>query len=618
MNIKLSVIVLVYNTEMYLRDCLDSILNQTLDRIEIIIVNDESSDDSYDIIQEYAYHENVKVINQKNSGGAIAGNNGIKIATGEYVAIVDSDDIVDVNGYKKMYDKATINKSDICIGKPSIIIDGYIKEIIEKKERLVWQENKNLESVKEFYDIFYDGFYWNKIFRREFLVENNCFMPSGMLYADRPMVHRAYIYANRISIITDQVYFWRKRNDANEKSITQNYKNIENLIDKIESYNWQREFFVNYRDLEILNAFEKRNIERLLNPIEHIILSEEFRTIYIKETRRIFSEIENIYINDMGVIKNIYLYLLLENKIEELMDFINEIHKGKIVAENGIDYWELPYFRNKNLEIPDEIFVVKIIEKNQICINSVIQDENLFIVENIIYPQNLGINSIEIYLESKNYRNEIIRAKYDMFNKIATIEYSEIVVQDIYDIYIEFKFEIRSKNQKFRVDRNMLKESFQIKNSRKFNHKITETSKNNLSITCEMIEIENIFFDEKCFKFSAKTTQEYNSDQLMFYIIDRKYNNKIMLCEKKTHTFELLIENIRRNGISDFYYSINNKQYRMPYYEAIKFKYGAKHRISKIEIYATKYNNLSINKVNKLHRIGKKIYNRIRRKKWKL
>ncbi len=132
---KLSVIVLVYNTEEYLRECLDSLVNQTLDSIEIIIVNDSSPDNSHIIIEEYrSQYENIKVINQENSGGAIAGNKGMKIARGEYVTIMDSDDIVPLNAYEKLYKKAKETNSEIVIGKPNILIDGIQKEILYKKK----------------------------------------------------------------------------------------------------------------------------------------------------------------------------------------------------------------------------------------------------------------------------------------------------------------------------------------------------------------------------------------------------------------------------------------------------------------------------------------------------
>lgn len=124
---KLSVIIPVYNVEKYLEECLNSVLNQTLDKIQIIIVNDGSTDGSFNIIKKYSSkHNNIKVINQENKGLSQARNVGIDNAEGEYIAFLDSDDWVVKDMYEKMYNKA---KKYDC----PLIISGI---------DLVWQNGK--------------------------------------------------------------------------------------------------------------------------------------------------------------------------------------------------------------------------------------------------------------------------------------------------------------------------------------------------------------------------------------------------------------------------------------------------------------------------------------------
>ena len=113
---KISVIVPVYNAEKFLNQCIDSIVNQELKEIEIICVNDGSTDDSLNILKEYQKkYNNIKVIEQKNSGVIAARVNGLKTATGEYVAWVDSDDFIEKNMYQRMYNLAHLNNLDIVI-----------------------------------------------------------------------------------------------------------------------------------------------------------------------------------------------------------------------------------------------------------------------------------------------------------------------------------------------------------------------------------------------------------------------------------------------------------------------------------------------------------------------
>ncbi|MCQ2958500.1 MAG: glycosyltransferase, partial [Candidatus Gastranaerophilales bacterium] len=115
---EVSVIMPVYNTEKYLRECLDSIINQTLKDIEIICVDDGSKDDSGKILDEYAQKDNrIKVIHNKNQGAAPSRNQGISIAQGKYLSILDSDDIFDTNMLELLFNKAEQNDADITICK---------------------------------------------------------------------------------------------------------------------------------------------------------------------------------------------------------------------------------------------------------------------------------------------------------------------------------------------------------------------------------------------------------------------------------------------------------------------------------------------------------------------
>ena len=108
---RLSIIVPIYNVEKYLPRCIESILNQTFKDFELILVNDGSTDSSYEILKEYENkYDNFRVINQKNGGLSAAKNAGIKIAKGEYIAFLDSDDYLDKNFLETLYNMAVNNK----------------------------------------------------------------------------------------------------------------------------------------------------------------------------------------------------------------------------------------------------------------------------------------------------------------------------------------------------------------------------------------------------------------------------------------------------------------------------------------------------------------------------
>lgn len=133
MQPKVSVIIPVYNVEKYLKQCLDSVVNQTLEDIEIILVDDGSTDKSLDISKEYAQKDNrIKIIQQQNKGAAAARNAGLSTAQGDYLYFMDSDDFVNIDALEKSYLQISKTDSDICIFKYNIYDDT--KEIIKEPD----------------------------------------------------------------------------------------------------------------------------------------------------------------------------------------------------------------------------------------------------------------------------------------------------------------------------------------------------------------------------------------------------------------------------------------------------------------------------------------------------
>ena len=142
METKISVIIPVYNTEEYLGNCLTSICTQTLEDLEIICINDASEDNSLNILNDFANKDKrIKVINFRlNKGAAVARNNGIKIAKGEFISFIDSDDYLETaDFYEKLYNKAIQTNADITKGLYKNSFDNTVYENINNKIK----ENKN-------------------------------------------------------------------------------------------------------------------------------------------------------------------------------------------------------------------------------------------------------------------------------------------------------------------------------------------------------------------------------------------------------------------------------------------------------------------------------------------
>lgn len=171
-EVKVSVIVPVYNTEKFLKKCIESIVNQTLKEIEIILINDGSTDNSSVICEEYSkkFPQKIRYINNKNIGCSATRNLGINLAKGEYIAFVDSDDYIEKEMYQEMYYKAKNENLDIVIsGIKSTFLDSnriiylYPKNIFRKYDYL---KNKNNMS-----------YCTGKLFKKEQIIKNNISFP---------------------------------------------------------------------------------------------------------------------------------------------------------------------------------------------------------------------------------------------------------------------------------------------------------------------------------------------------------------------------------------------------------------------------------------------------------
>lgn len=192
--IKLSIIVPVYNVAEYLERCLNSLINQTLNEIEIICVNDGSTDNSLHILEKFAgLDKRIKIINQKNKGLSGARNTGIKLVQGEYFGFLDSDDWVDLDYFEKLYKRAKNCDADISLG--DFIRKGKFKHKIRLKL------NKEEEFVGDNEKFYGSQFYhfpcvWNKIYKTSKF--NDLRFIEGIYFEDGPYTIQALHRANKV------------------------------------------------------------------------------------------------------------------------------------------------------------------------------------------------------------------------------------------------------------------------------------------------------------------------------------------------------------------------------------------------------------------------------------
>jgi glycosyltransferase involved in cell wall biosynthesis len=214
-NVKVSIIIPLYNVEQYLKDCLDSVISQTLRDIEIICVNDGSTDGSLKILQSYSVQDpRIIVINRINRGISTARNMGMVSAKGEYILFVDSDDFIDVNYCEKLYNKAKSCNYDMVFSARY----DYYREA--NKIRNVWAYNTDSVNINEdnitehlINAYKYVVVVWGRIIKSSVLKNNHIiFFQDIRCGEDLPFTMLNFIYSSNIAFVEDVHYYYRHDN----------------------------------------------------------------------------------------------------------------------------------------------------------------------------------------------------------------------------------------------------------------------------------------------------------------------------------------------------------------------------------------------------------------------
>lgn len=312
--IKISVIVPVYNAEKYLDRCIESIRSQTLQDIEIILINDGSKDDSLNLCKRYAKEDNrIKVINKINGGPSETRNVGIDLANGEYITFVDSDDWIDCNMFENLYNK--INKTNC-----NIIISNYFRNYLDREECIkldIKQEYLEKEEIKKqliFPLIGKDnlvtgqnsilGFCspWGKLFKRELLLKEGVKFNKD-LFIGEDLLFNIELLSKVNCVIIDENAYYHYFNNASSilNSYKQDFWNIYiKLIKEIEEYlnknNYKNEIGDRFTIMKldgitkaIFNECKSTNEKNIYKRIKYIddICKDEV-------TRNTLKEIDNI------------------------------------------------------------------------------------------------------------------------------------------------------------------------------------------------------------------------------------------------------------------------------------------------------------------------------------
>ncbi len=367
----ISVIVPVYNVEKYLAKCLDTILAQTFSNIEIICVNDGSTDNSRKILSDYAQRDSrIKIVDKKNGGLSSARNAGMKVATGEYYSFIDSDDWIEETMLEKLYNSMVSLDTDISIcavhqyDETNQQIDdtnpyytlGYFDESFDNRAF------SYVETKLFLLDVCVMA--WNKLYRKSFIDECEAEFPDGLIFEDGPFFFSIFFKTKRVSIVRDFLYYYRI--NRNGSILEKGGKSLFDIIDVVnlmckslsstdifddvkEEFYRQKADDINYR-YELTDSSSKK------------LFAKKFKkqSCLLKEEIFDFSELNKKYpiqYKNMCILKNsTSVFFLYQHKFKKrlMKKIIQILHNEENVYY--FKFWNLIFCLKKRANICDIFF----------------------------------------------------------------------------------------------------------------------------------------------------------------------------------------------------------------------------------------------------------------------
>lgn len=310
---KISVIVPVYNVEKYLRECLDSIVNQTLEDIEIICINDGSTNNSFDILEEYVAKDNkIKIINQEHMGVGAARNNALNFVQGEYLAFIDSDDFIRTDMLEIVYNKFKETEADIVQFDYTICEEnGKRNKRFSLSEKLKRESNYELKNNSTFKLSDINNaltglrmYCWDKMYRTDFIKENNIKFAESSFCEDQIFSISSYLLAKKIFYLNDYLYTYRIREGSLSHRPSDDIESVFHNIELLKDFLVKNGIYEGYRKTYrkyIIKALHRQYVvitkekeKEFLQKCSDLLTPPEYKRL-IKETESKYSLGQKIF-----------------------------------------------------------------------------------------------------------------------------------------------------------------------------------------------------------------------------------------------------------------------------------------------------------------------------------
>ena len=406
--VKVSVIVPVYNNEKFLDKCLSSLVKQSLKDIEIICVNDGSTDSSLDILKKYEKKDSrVIVVSQKNQGAGASRNNGIDIAKGEYISFVDADDWLERKALKKLYENAVKNNSDM------VLFDSVERLPDRKKKKRIYISDDDSEEKVDYDSFVFDYSYckrlvmnamfvvWSKIYKTSFLKENDIKCDTYKIFNDVQFHIESMLLAKRISYVPKILYNYNKLNEDSLQTSKSNsnkrllvfdvFNGVENFLVEHDLYD---EFYLEFLQFKITES--KANLWRA---------TDEFKEEFYQRTKKEFIEM-NLGMETLEELphphRSFYMHVLMNKDYCDYHAYAFEVSKRR---ENFVNQ----RYEDEQIEKFTESGINPVRDENSIIVSITSFPERMrdihYCIFSLLY-QNLKPHKVILWLAENQFPNK--------------------------------------------------------------------------------------------------------------------------------------------------------------------------------------------------------------------
>ena len=358
MSSVLSIVVPIYNVAPYLDECLSSIASQYRDNLEVILVDDGSTDDSAAIAARFAEGDSrFKLVRKANAGLGAARNTGTEHATGEYLMFVDSDDVLAPYAAELLVGTLEKTGSEFSCGN---VLRLNTKGLHQSgMHRAPFAETKLRTHVSKLPALLGDRTAWNKVYRRSFWDEHGFVFPEGVLYEDIPVTVPAHVLAKSVDVIDVPIYYWREREGA-DKSITQRREELPAFIDRLQNCWGVSKLLGEQGHQEIKRLYDasvlKSDLMLFVRELPQV--DDEYRTVFLDRTNAYLDTVDDQVIPDLPVHLRVVWTLIRGRMLPELLELLPRLRAKVPITRRGLRrYHDMELLDAKLPQLPPELFL---------------------------------------------------------------------------------------------------------------------------------------------------------------------------------------------------------------------------------------------------------------------